>query len=236
MSLWSDPVGFRRTVAGVATIAAGVFTFAGILADPRATDGSRSAYLESLVANPSLVQVSAPLLWVGYVSTVVMMLGMVHLVRRCGVVLAHIGALLAIPAGMTMTGMLIIDMVDLGIAQQLGVEGALALEEAFELMPGLILFMAQAPLLIIGTILLQIALWRSRFVPGLYPAVVLTAQAAFFLGGATWPVGQIATGVLALAYGWLGVRILRLDDASWLYGGHGAPADVGRVTGEPQPA
>jgi hypothetical protein len=236
MSIWSDPVGFRRTVAGVATITAGVFTFAGMLTDPRATDGSHSAYLESLVANPGLVQVSAPLLWVGYVSAVVMMLAMVHLVRRRGVVLAHIGALLAIPAGMTMTGMLIIDMVELGITQQLGLEEALALDEAIDLLPGLILFIAQAPLLVIGSILLQIALWRSGFVPGLYPAVVLTAQAAFVIGATTWPVGQIATGVLALTYGWLGLRILRLDDASWLGGGQGAPAEGGRATGETQPA
>lgn len=236
MGIWSDPVGFRRTVAGLATISAGVFTFAGMLTDPRATDGSHSAHLESLVANPGLVQVSAPLLWVGYVSTVVMLLAMVHLVRRRGIVLAHIGALLAIPAGMTMTGMLIIDIVELGIAQQVGVEGALALEEAGELMPGLIVFIAQGPLFIIGIILLQIALWRSGFVPGLYPTVVLTALAAFFLGATTWPVGQIATGVLALAYGWLGLRILRLDDASWLGGGQAAPAEGGRATGEPQPA
>lgn len=236
MSIWSDPVGFRRTVAGVATITAGVFTFAGMLTDPRAADGSHRAYLESLVANTGLVQVSAPLLWVGYVSTVVMMLAMVHLVRRRGVVLAHVGALLAIPAGMTMTGMLIIDLVELGIAEQLGVEGALALEEAGELMPGLVLFIAQAPLLLLGFILLQIALWRSGFVPGIYPAVVLTAQAAFFLGATTWPVGQIATGVLALAYGWLGFRILRLDDASWRRAEQGAPVDVGRVGDETQPA
>jgi hypothetical protein len=236
MSIWSDPVGFRRTVAGVATIAAGVFTFAGMLTDPRAADDSHRAYLESLVANPGLAQVSAPLLWVGYVSTVVMMLAMVHLIRRRGVVLAHVGALLAIPAGMTMTGMLVIDMVELGITQQLGLEGALALDEAVELLPGLILFIAQAPLLILGSILLQIALWRSGFVPGIYPAVVLTAQTGFVLGATTWPVGQIATGVLALAYGWLGLRILRLDDASWLGGGQGAPADGSRVTGETQPA
>ena len=236
MSVWSDPVGFRRTVAGVATIAAGVFTFAGMLTDPRAADDSHRAYLESLLANPGLAQVSAPLFWVGYVSTVVMMLAMVHLVRRRGVVLAHVGALLAIPAGMTMTGMLIIDMVELGITQQLGLEGALALDEAVGLLPGLILFIAQAPLLILGSILLQIALWRSGFVPGIYPAVVLTAQTAFVLGATTWPIGQIATGVLALAYGWLGLRILRLDDVSWVAGGQGAPAEVTRVTGEPRPA
>jgi hypothetical protein len=215
VTIWSDPLRFRRTVAGIATIAAGAFTFAGMLADPRAADGSHAAYLASLVANPHRVQVSTVLLWVGYVSTVVMLLAMVHLVRRRGVVLAHLGALIAIPAGMTMTGMLIIDTIELGITRQIGLEAALALDEAGEMLPVLFLFVAQTPLLILGTILLQIALWRSRFVPGLYPVVVLVAQAAFVLGATSWPIGQIATAVLALAYGWLGVRILRLDDAGW---------------------
>jgi hypothetical protein len=236
MSIWSDPVGFRRTVAGGATIAAGVFTFAGMLADPRAADDGHRAYLASLVANPGSVQVSTALLWVGYVSTVVMMLAMVHLVRDRGVVLAHVGALIAIPAGMTVTGVLIIDTIELGITRQLGLEAALALDESGELLPVLILFIAQAPLLLLGFILLQIALWRSGFVPGIYPVVVLTAQAAFVLGATTWPVGPIATGVLALAYGWLGVRILRLDDASWLAGGQVAPGEVDRVAGEAQAA
>lgn len=218
MKIWSDPVRFRRTVAGLAAIAAGLFTFAGMLADPPATGDGVEPYLTSLVENPNLVQLSAPLLWVGFTCTVVMLLTWVRLVRRRGVVLAHVGALLAIPAMMTMTGMLIIDLVDLSLAQEVGVQRAAEISSATEVMPGLVPFILQAPLGILGFLLLVVALWRSGFVPGSFAGVVIAAQLAFFLGAPIRPVGQVAAGVLALAYGWFGMVILQLDDASWIAG------------------
>lgn len=218
MKIWSDPVRFRRTVAGLAAIAAGLFTFAGMLADPPATGDGVEAYLASLVDNPELVQLSAPLLWVGFTCTVVMMLTWLRLVRRRGVVLAHVGALLAIPAMMTITGMLIIDMVDLSLAREVGVQRAAEISGAVEVMPGLVPFILQAPLGLLGFLFLVVALWRSGFVPGAFAVVVIAAQLAFFLGAPIRPVGQVATGVLALAYGWFGMVILKLDDASWIAG------------------
>jgi len=99
VSIWSEPARFRRTVAGSAIVAGGVGSFAGIVADPPKVGGEGvEAYLRSLAARPDLVQVSGPLLWVGFLGVVVLLLTVVHLVRGRGVVLVHLGALLAVPA------------------------------------------------------------------------------------------------------------------------------------------
>lgn len=100
----------------------------------------------------------------------------------------------------------------------LGVEGAVALNEAFPDHPGVIV-MALVPHLVgsfLGLLLLSVACWRSRTVSRV-PLVLLVMFLLWdFLAPAIGPLEPHL--LLAVALVWLGVDVARLPHATWSAG------------------
>ncbi len=214
-SFVGDATRFRRTMMGLCLIAGPLVTVAGGLVTPWEDEATVASYLQALGENPIQAQISAVLLYFGYLLTAVGIFGMIHLVKRRAVVFAHVSGILAIWGWVTLPGLLVTDFYDLSLAQYEDRQSAVAISErAGEYAGSAVLGM---PVLFgfIGLVLLVAALWRSGFAPLWVPVVFLAGFALSFFG----PVGAVSfTGGFALALvalGYVGVRILRMSDEEW---------------------
>jgi hypothetical protein len=211
----ADTTRFRRVMIGLCLIAGPLVTVVGGFATPWESEATVASYLEALGENPIQAQISAILLYFGYLLIAVGVFGMIHVVKDRAVVLAHVAGILAVWGWITLPGLLVTDFYDLSLSQFDDRESAVAISErAGEYTGSAVLGM---PVLFgfVGLALLVFALWRAGFAPAWVPLVFLAGFAMSFFG----PVGIVAftTGfaLAAIALWYVGVKILAMSDGEW---------------------
>jgi hypothetical protein len=224
MSITSAPA-FRRQAGATAIIAFFCLLLASTLLEPTSSTAN-SDQLRAAAAHPAAMQASA---WceilTGMLAPVVV-ITLMHVVRRRGVVLAHVGAILGIlgSAAGAMIGLHGLFIV--ALAQDGGGAGNAVLTRLDHIAPVIpVLFFA----LPVALTLLAVADVRAGLVPRwVIPAAVLFLLAGFAPGPGAEYI-QIALGLAA--FGRIAYRIVRMSDAEWESGlAAGAPSSPDPVT------
>jgi hypothetical protein len=201
-------------------IGAGAISLAGFLATPWEGGSSTSAYLRSLVENPTQAVVAATLLHFGYLLFVPTAFVLSRLARRGAPRLSAIGLTLSV-LGAGLSGLLVTDMYDLSIGLNVGTTEGVPVSEMSGVAAAPLGFISMALLTsvgaLVGLILLAVAVWRARLAP-LWPAVAITVGFAGMFGahGMLRACGFFA--VLAVGVAFLGVRVLRMTDERFAAG------------------
>ncbi|WP_433353901.1 hypothetical protein ACQP25_10490 [Microtetraspora malaysiensis] len=212
---FTNPDTFRRTAAGVSLILAPLCLLLGMAVDPTESGG------EDVLAyanNPAATGFSATLLHYAWVLWVPGVIGLVHLVRRKGVVLANVAGAVTVLGLINFSSLMISDFFDIVVFQRLPVA------EATELMqdaaqPAMIAGW-QMPGMIgsfLGLILVAVAYARAGRAGWWFPAGVLVGILVWLFGARSWNLvlGLAGPVVLLLAFGAVGVSLIRMDDREW---------------------
>jgi hypothetical protein len=214
MSVLSDPQRFRKLVAGAALIGFPVAGLASCLTDSAEGTGQSGSELAKYVSdNASGIHTSGLIFMLSAVLTVPAALGVAHLLRHRGSTLGHIGAACLIIGAF---GHFAYGFWQVLISQAQGLDVVTYLgrmsSQSNLLLPEMIL-------VDVGVLLLSIGLVRSRAVPSWAPwatiaGVGLDVIVQFSGISATWPVTAI-WGLLVVTWGYIGVRVLRMERAAW---------------------
>ncbi|RJL21424.1 hypothetical protein D5H75_37285 [Bailinhaonella thermotolerans] len=214
---FSDPRSFRRWAAGVSLILAPALIVLSLVIDASSADGHEM--LLAYAANPVQTAWHSTLLHYGWVFFVPGIIGLVHVVRRRGVVLAHIAGAASVIGAINMSSLMLSDIFHLAVYRQLPPEQAKVVTEAdnpaFSVvipawqLPGVILPLA-------GLVLLAAAVWRAGLAGWWFPASVLAGNALFVSA----PTGTmffylIGPVILLAGFGAMGLRLLRMSDDEW---------------------
>jgi len=204
----------RRRAAGIATIGAGVLTFAGFAATPWEGSSDTALYLQALADNPVQGQVAAVLLHFGYLLMLPAVLALGQMVRRRSVVLGQIGMFFGILGTVGLPGLLVVDFYGLTLAEKLPIDQAVAIEEGAADRPLALLMAAPSALgMLLGFILLTIGAARAGKLPwwvvALFPVgFVVSLQPALV-------PALIGSGAFLVALTTVGVRTLQSTDEAW---------------------
>lgn len=228
----NDANNFRRTASGLCLLAGPLVAWIGGLIPQWEESETTAAYLQTLAESPVRAQVSAVLLYFGFLLTAVGIFGMIHLLRRRALVLGHVGAVLAVWGWVTLPGLLVTDFYDMSLAEYGNRQDAIAISERAGSYVGGAILGIPVLLGMVGLVLLGIALWRAKLVPMWVPVLLLANVVQNFVappGTVSWAIG-VAPFVVALGY--VGLKILGMSDEEWE---RGASPVTGPVGVEAQP-
>ncbi|GII85242.1 hypothetical protein Ssi03_32320 [Sphaerisporangium siamense] len=206
---------FRRVAAGASLVLAPLCLLLGMAADP-----TRPGVDDPLVYanNPVAVGVSATLLHYAWVLWVPGVIGLVHLVRRKGVVLAHIAGVVAVLGLINFSSLMISDFFDIVLFRNLPVDQAEKLmQDAAQ--PAMIAAW-QLPGMIgsfLGLVLVAVAYARAGRAGWWFPAGVLAGIAIWLVGASSWNLilGLGGPVLLLVVFGAVGVSLIRMPDEQW---------------------
>jgi hypothetical protein len=211
----TDANNFRRTVVGLCLIAGPLVVLIGGLVTPWEENETKAAYLQALAESSTRAQISALLLYFGFLLIAVSVFGILHLLRHRAVVLGHVAGALAVWGWVTFPGLLISDFYDLSLAQWSNRQEAIAISDRAEGYVGSAVMGIPVLLGGIGMVLLGVALWRARFAPLWVPAVLLLALAIGFFGPPTVVFFTTDWALSLVALGYVGLKVLWLSDEDW---------------------
>lgn len=206
---------FRRVAAGASLILAPLCLLLGMAADP-----SEPGVEDPLVYanNPGIVGVSATLLHYAWVLWVPGVIGLVHLVRGKGVVLANIAGVVAVLGLINFSALMISDFFDIVAFQMLPVDQAeKLLQDAAQ--PAMIIAW-QLPGMIgsfLGLVLVAVAYARAGRAGWWFPAGVLVGIVVWVVGARAWNLvlGLGGPVILLVVFGVVGVSMIRMRDEEW---------------------
>lgn len=224
----NDANNFRRTAVGLCLIAGPLAALIGGLVAPWEGTGDAAVWLQVLAENPVRGQISAVLLYLGYLLVAVGIFGMIHLLRRRAVALGHVAGALAIWGWVTMPGLLITDFYDLSLAEALGPREGAAIAERGQDYAGAAIMGVPVLLGVVGLLLLSVALWRSGFAPAWVPLVLLVGNAAGFYDAYSLAFFTTWWALWLVALGYVGLKVLRMSDEDWE---RGVPPATGETVG-----
>ncbi|TLP56345.1 MULTISPECIES: hypothetical protein [Microbispora] len=206
---------FRRVAAGASLVLAPLCLLLGMAADP-----SEPGVEDPLVYahNPGAVGVSATLLHYAWILWVPGVIGLVHLVRRKGVVLAHIAGVIAVLGLINFSALMISDFFDIVAYQMLPADQAEKLMQdaaqpamiAAWQMPGMIGSF-------LGLVLVAVAYARAGRAGWWFPAGVLAGIIVWLFGASAWNLvlGLGGPVILLVVFGVVGVSMIRMRDEEW---------------------
>lgn len=226
LKIWNAD-NFRRTLAGLALVAAPLVLLVALIVHPGEGEGG---FVQTVADNTARVEVSNLLIIFSSVLFVPGLIGILRLIRGRGIVLAHLGvglALIGVVGHAVWAGfqLILVGTIRSGIDQ-----GQLSqMVEGGPPTAGFAVVMAMFLVgFFLGLVVLAAGLWRSRSVPRL-AAVCILAVAVWdfvpFEGG----IVAAATGpTLALiGFGAIGLKLLTMSDADWRQGTTSSAETVG---------
>ena len=232
MTILADPVRLRKTVAGVALIG---FPLAGLLSS--IADSDEGTNLEAstlyglLIGNEASIRLAGLLFIVSAVLTVPAIGGMLHLLRGRGAALGHVGAAFALVGAFGHMGYATWQLMLAHVPNQPDQAAMVAYLDRSSSVSDLVLL----PMLIaitLGLILMAVGLRKARFVPLWVPLLAVSTVAAesvvstVLADSAKWSMVAIWTMVL-VAFGYVGVRLLRMTSEQWSDGVDVTAPDAG---------
>lgn len=210
----SDPTRFRRGLGSASLLLAPLLGLAAAVIAPPSSSNTVadlaliSAHRGAFVAEAVLEAVA----WIVFIPGV---LGIVHLLRQRGVVLGHVGGVLAILGMISFVAESAIAQATAVLAEDAGHRAVYAQAVYSMRHSPLAAFVLLALLGEIGLILLAVAMRRARRAPGWVVAAAAVAVLADF-APIPDPLGLIITWLLlGLAFGRIGWAIRTTPDAEW---------------------
>jgi hypothetical protein len=218
----SDPIRFRRGLSSTSLLLAPLVGLAAAAVAPP-TSSNLTADLALISAHHSAFVANAVLEAAAWILFIPGVLGIVHLLRQRGVVLGHLGGVLAIVGMISFVAESAIAQVTAVLARDAGHRALYAQAVSNMRHSPLAAFLLLALLGEIGLILLAIATRRARRAPSwVVPAVAVAVLADF--APLPNPLGLIISWLLlALAFGRIGWDIRATTDAEWQQPGDAAP-------------
>ncbi|MFF5211158.1 hypothetical protein [Streptosporangium sp. NPDC000396] len=211
----SNANSFRRVAAGASLVLAPLCLLLGMAVDP-VQPGVEDPL--AYAHNPVAVGISATLLHYAWILWVPGVIGLVHLVRRKGVVLAHIAGVVAVLGLINFSSLMISDFFDIVLFQSLpAAQAEKLMQDAAQ--PAMIAAW-QMPGMIgsfLGLVLVAVAYARAGRAGWWFPAGVLA-------GIVVWVVGANALNLflglggpvlLLVVFGIVGVSLIRMRDEEW---------------------
>jgi hypothetical protein len=228
MSVLSDPIRFRKTIAGLALIGAPLAGFVYSLTDSSEGLGQSSTTLYATAAADSGRIWAAGLIFIASaILTVPAALGQAHQLRGRGAALGHLGAACLVIGAFGHMGYAVWQL----MVSRVSGPGAAALTAYLDRTSALGLVLVPLMVLLdIGLVLLAAGLLRARAVPRWAPWLTIAAVVADFAVQftsitATWPV-IVVWGVLLVSFGSIGLLVLKMTPAKWAAAGLApSPAD-----------
>jgi hypothetical protein len=223
----NDASNFRRTAAGLSLTLGPLLIALGQLLQP-GQDVDGAPYLDAVARDAEAMQLSIILSYLGFVLLAFGIIGAVHVIRGRGVVLAHLAGGLAVVGLISITALIWTGLYDISIAENAPRPIGLRVYEAPEDYFAAIVLLALALLgTAIGLILVAVALWRGGLAPIWVWPVVIVAFLFIFIE----PLGSKASSLigdllLLAAFGFVGLKLLRMSDREWDRGVGEAPARV----------
>lgn len=221
MLMLSDPVSFRKAVAGASLVG---FPLAGLVSailDADVGTGMEPSSLYAvLVGHERAIMVAALLFIVSAVLTVPALGGILHLLRARGAALGHIGAALVLIGAMGHMGYATWQMMLSYVPREADRAAMVAYLDRSSSVSNVLLL----PMLIavsLGLILVAVGLRRARVVPMWVPILALSTVAAetvidaFVAEPGKWPAVIIWSLALA-AFGYVGFLVLRMTGEEWV--------------------
>jgi len=210
----------RRLFSGACLVAGPVLFFGGILIRPPGSDDTGDELLAYVRANGSAVQMSDLMLIAAVLLLVPAFVGAMHVLRNRSPLLGYLGGGLATVGFVCLLGTITLD----GVALEMVASGpaAAGMGAVLDQAPNhdLLLWILTTVFVaghIIGTTLLGIGLFRTRFVPVWAAVAVAVSQPLHFVahGIESKPLDVVAFALFAAGLATLGVGVLRMRDAEW---------------------
>ena len=221
----------RRLGTGLAFAAAGTLIFLGFATTPWEGSRDTASYLASLRESPAQAQLSAALLHFGYLLAVPALIGLLPRVRGRGVALVHAGALLLALGFATFSGLVASDFWSLSMAQNLPSEAAASAFDGVDRLGGLTAVAVPGFFgLLAGTALLALGLWRSRFAARPVAVCLVAAVAIMTIAGPSLLLNVVGSGLLLVAFGYLGWRVADPRSSSTMPAAPARPALAANTT------
>lgn len=212
-----DASNFRRTATALCMIVAPLVILAGTLIQPTSEGDEVREWLPELAEDPGRNDAATTLFVVGFVLLLPAILGLIHLVRERGVVLAHIGGVLAVLGTVMYPVLFSTTFSDLSLAENLPVDQAVKAQEGTEDYVGV--YFVFIPAIFgwtIGLILLSIGVVRARVAPVWFLVLIVLGNVAIFAGNQESTIVAAIGGVLfTVAFGSVGLKVLGMSDADW---------------------
>ncbi|GES03810.1 hypothetical protein Acor_58760 [Acrocarpospora corrugata] len=211
----SDSVRFRRSATGLLLIVAPLLQLIAMLVDPGTWGDDRESV--SYGDNPALAQLQSVLYHWSWILLPVAIIGVLHVARRRGAVLGHIGGAFSVLGFLALSGMLMIDPVEWYLGQRNTPDQAAKIFDEIFNLPGIV-FGFQMPWIFLGPIgagLVVFALRRAGFAPWWVVGTILLGWWIGFL----IPYGPVLIPFWAApvaGFGYLGVKVLKMTDAEWI--------------------
>lgn len=186
---------WRRPAAAFNLAGAGLF-LAGLALTPWETERTTAAYHDALAASAGQSEIAAIVLHFSYLLLAAGAFALIGVLGGSRSWWLRIGAALVVLGATTMPGLLVTDAYDLALAQELSRETSVAVSDAAGETAITAVLGSTAMLgFIVGPILLWIAAWRERVVPGAVPALVV---ASWIVGFATMELPVLLAGAALL--------------------------------------
>lgn len=222
---------FRRTAAGLSLIAAPLFGLIGAAVLPAFTGGMEGE-LTFIAARPERWLTGLYLDLLAWPFMIVAIIGLLHLLRVRGVVLGHIGGGLMLLGSFFHGAVLGFQFVEAPLVVS-GINHAQMVTFSEQMYEHTAFTMLLLPFMgfYVGLLILAVALWRARVVPLWIAGLIVAAIAVEFFGPPAFHT-LLFLGLLLIAFGWIGLKVLRMPDTQWEHG-QTEPVDVGTLVGQP---
>ncbi|WP_214109337.1 hypothetical protein [Acrocarpospora catenulata] len=211
----NDSAGFRKSVTGVLLILAPLLQFIAVLIDPGTWGDDRESV--SFGDNPALAQTQSALYHWAWIMLPVAILGLLHLVRKRGVVLGHIGGALSTAGFLALSGLLMGDPVEWYLGQHYSPEQAAKIFDDMFNLPGVV-FGFQMPWVFLGPLGASLVMFAARRA-GIAPWWVVGTVVGGWLVGffvEYGPATVLLWGLPVAGFGYLGVKVLRMSREEWI--------------------
>lgn len=214
----NDANDFRRTGAGLCLIAAPIAGLASALITPRFA-GGMGEELAAISEHTGRWLVGEALNLITFFLFILAVLGILHLLRHRSVVLGHVGGGLVLLGAFFHGAIIGFALVEVPLVESGGDRDQM-ITFANQMYENTAFTMILLPFLsfFLGWVLLAIALWRARITPLWVVATFAVAPLSEFFGPeAVSP--ELMFALFLVAFGYVGLKVLRLSDKGWERGG-----------------
>ncbi|MBO3745849.1 hypothetical protein J5X84_07185 [Streptosporangiaceae bacterium NEAU-GS5] len=203
----------RRIMAGISLMLAPVALLLGMIIDPTPQGGQTEGL--AYAAHPEAVGVSATLLHYCWVLLVPGVIGLLHLVRERGRVLANIAGTIAVIGMINLSALMLVDFFESAAYRALPADQAQALIDAAG--TPAVVFGWQLPGMfgsLFGLVLVGLAVARARVAGWWFPIGIVLGLALFVFGAqsGTLLLGLAGPVILVITFGAMGLAMIRMND------------------------
>jgi hypothetical protein len=214
----SDPISFRRRIAGAGMVAAPLVIVVAELLHAR-FELDAAEQLAAVAENPGRWYAAHLLVLVGLALAVPAFLGLARLVRPRRPVLAHVGLLLFVPGLVALAAAAGMELVLWQMAQPEAARAEMvALAERVNESPGLVPIFGVLLFFPLAWLVIGIGLYVARSAPTWAAALIAVSQPLGFgveLAGGPKALAVAAQVLFALGLVPVGLRVLRQPDEEW---------------------